>query len=289
LQHPSLVNNNLIPDLPILEIMISVICVYNDKALLGEYLEKSLTSQTVKYELIAVDNSSGNYKSATQALNYGANRANGKYLMFAHQDVDLSSNTWLESAEKILSSLPDLGIAGVAGMSERNFHDYSQRMRSIIKHGNMKRWGNRIEKSERVQTLDECLIIIPQKVFDKLKFDERICDDWHLYATDYCLSVRKLGFAAYAIPMYIYHQSTGNATSPAYYQTLKKVLKKHQNHVKRIYKPGKAWSTSTPLILQRMVFSAKRIFMLFLIKIGVRHIWRKLGFKSLWIKLQKGK
>lgn len=269
--------------------MISIVTVYNNERILWDYLLKSLRYQTAKFELIKINNTQNSFKSAAKALNHGGKKANGDYMMFVHQDVDLSSDSWLEDAEEILDFMPDLGIAGVAGMSERNVHDYSQRMRSIIKHGNVKRWGNRIEKPERVQTLDECLIIIPQKVFNKLEFNEKTCDDWHLYATDYCLSVRELGFAAYVIPMYIYHRSTGDATSPAYYQTLKKVLKKHQDHVKRIYKPSKAWSTSTPLILQRIVLSAKLILMFLLIKIGVRHIWRKLGFKSLWIKFRKGK
>jgi GT2 family glycosyltransferase len=268
--------------------MISIVTVYNNERILKDYLLKSLKHQTVKFDLIKIDNTTGKFKSAANALNYGGKKANGAYIMFVHQDVDLSSHSWLEDAEELLGFMSDLGIAGVAGMSERNYPDYSQRMRSIIKHGSMTRWGNKIENPEPVQTLDECLIIIPQKVFKKLEFDEKTCNDWHLYATDYCLSVRELGFAAYVIPMYIYHQSTGNATSPAYYQSLKKVLAKHQNHAKRIYKPNNAWTTSIPLILQRMILSAKVILMFLLIKIGVRYIWRKSGFKGLWIKFRQG-
>lgn len=57
-----------------------------------------------------------------------------------------------------------------------------------IKHGNPPALaGNiQIERPEKVQTLDECLVIIVKKTFDKLQFDELVCDDWHLYAVNYC-------------------------------------------------------------------------------------------------------
>lgn len=265
--------------------MISIVCVYNDQKMLNDYLLKSLRVQTVKFESIKIDNTRNTFKSAAEALNYGGNKAKGKYIIFVHQDVDLSSNSWLENAERILESIPGLGIAGVAGMSERKYNYYKERMRNIIRHGDTW-WGNKIQKPEKVQTLDECLIIIPKSVFDVLKFDEKVCDDWHLYATDYCLSIRKLGFYAYVMPMFIYHRSTGDAMSPAYYRTLKKILKKYKSDVKRIYKPGKAWFTSYPLVLQRMILSAKELLRCLLIMVGIRYLWRKSGLKSLGRKLQ---
>ena len=36
--------------------MMSIVCVYNNKTILEEYLLKSLKKQTSKYELILVDN-----------------------------------------------------------------------------------------------------------------------------------------------------------------------------------------------------------------------------------------
>ena len=39
----------------------------------------------------------------------------GKYVMFVHQDIDLLTDSWLKSAEDMLDSIPNLGIAGVAG------------------------------------------------------------------------------------------------------------------------------------------------------------------------------
>ena len=80
--------------------MISVICVYNDHDVLDEYLLGSLEKQESSYELILVDNTPNKFKSAAEALNYGGNKANGKYIMFAHQDLELTSPGWLRENRK---------------------------------------------------------------------------------------------------------------------------------------------------------------------------------------------
>jgi len=252
--------------------MISIVSVYNNKKILNDYLLKSLKSQSVDYELITLDNTKGRFKSAAEALNYGREKAKGEYIMFVHQDVDLCSNIWLEKAEKMLDDLPNLGIAGVAGMSERG-KNTKERGKNIIKHGIPAvtwPWGNPIQEPALVQTLDECLIIIPQSVFDVLKFDEQVCDDWHLYAVDYCLCAIKMGLGAYAIPLSIYHRATGSlhrkdyfrifleGPLPAgYYRTLKKLLKKHKTYFKHIYTTTGNWNTLYPLTLQKYWSLAK--------------------------------
>ncbi len=228
--------------------MISVVCVYNNKNILENYLLKSLKNQTVNYELINLDNTQEEFKSAAEALNQGGKNANGKYIMFAHQDVDLSSNTWLERVEKILDGLPNLGIAGVAGRPKGEAGVITN-----IKHDNPPKFAGKIqfEKPTKVQTLDECLIIIPKSVFNKLKFDENTCNGWHLYAVDYCLSVRRLGFDSYVMPIFVYHKSAGYSMSEKYFVTLKKVLKKHKNYYNKIYTTMGNWSTRYPLNIIR--------------------------------------
>ena len=153
--------------------MISVVCIYNNEKIFNDYLLKSLKAQTAKYEIIKLDNTNGRFDSAAEALNYGGRKAKGKYLMFVHQDVNLFSDTWLEEAEKILDKLPKLGVAGIAGRS-----DNEELIITKMKHGYPP--GNagkmKFEKPIKVQTLDECLVIIPNIIFTSLKFDESVCD-----------------------------------------------------------------------------------------------------------------
>lgn len=248
--------------------MFSVICVYNNKKALEDYLLKSINTQTARFELIAIDNTDNKFKSAASALNYGAGKATSKYLVFVHQDIVFSSNRWLADAEKILNSLPNLGVAGVAGRNTDRFETITN-----IKDDTNKKssWNFHIDSPVKVQTVDECLTIIPKSVFDKLQFDKTTCDDWHLYVADYCLSIKKLGLNIFVIPSSLYHVSSGGSFSKKYFDSLRKVLKKHKKDYNLICTPYGRWSPYYPIVLQRVMV---------IIKFGIRSIWRRSGLKS---------
>lgn len=207
--------------------MFSVICVYNNKKNFENQLLNSLKKQTVPYELIALNNSQNRlFPSAASALNQAAKKAKNKYLLFIHQDIVLNDKNWLKKAEKILDNLPDLGIAGVAG---RNFQN--QRIGYIDDAG--KTWGRRFSKPKITQTLDECLLIIPKRIFDILQFDEKKFNHWHCYGVDYALEAAKMGFTAYVIPLFVHHLSPGtNLQNLFKYQ--KRVFEKHRDFQKYI-------------------------------------------------------
>jgi len=212
-------------------------------------------------------------------LNYGGRKAKSDYIMFVHQDVDLSSNTWLEEVEKILNELSNLGIAGVAGRSKNE-----DGVITNIKYDNPPRLAGKIQigKPTEVQTVDECLTIIPKSVFTKLQFDENTCNEWHLYAVDYSLSIRKLGYNIYIIPMYIYHLSIGfkpkgklkavleGIYPKSYYLSMKKLMNKHKIYYKKIYTTCGIYKTTCPLFLQRVQSIIKNRLELLLKKIMVK-------------------
>jgi len=214
--------------------MISVVCVYNSEEILKNVLLKSLDTQTIKFELITLDNRDNRYSSAAEALNYGGGKAKGEYIMFVHQDMWLGSNSWLDEVEKCLESIPDLGIAGVAGMIEkgRNWEDWVRRSLDACDEA---WWGKsgRIKEPEEVQTLDECLLLVPRAVFNRLKFDEKTFDGWHLYGADYCLCVRELGLKAWVIPAFSSHSSPArNMQSLLKYQ--RRLYAKHKTRDRHI-------------------------------------------------------
>ncbi|MEL7669953.1 glycosyltransferase [Methanobacterium sp.] len=248
--------------------MISIICVYNNKEILDECLLNSLENQNELYELILIDNSKIKFKSAAEALNYGGEKAKGEYIMFVHQDVSLCSSTWLNDAEKILKSLKDKAVAGIVGMSDKGVNN-GERGKNTLIHGNPPEkwgWGNPIKRSEIVQTLDECLIIIPMYIFEKFKFDEITCPKWDLYVVEYCLNIKSKGLKSYVMPLAVYHKSTG-AISKNYFCTLNKVLKKH-SYLKQIYTTCGNWNTKYPLFLQKYTFIL--ILQMFLNKLNAR-------------------
>ncbi|MHA1727881.1 MAG: glycosyltransferase [Promethearchaeota archaeon] len=178
--------------------MLSIVCVYNNKRILNSILLKSLKNQTAEFETIILDNRKNRFKSAAEALNFGGEKTKGDYIIFAHQDMWLGPDSWLENLEKTLQDLPDLGIAGVAGMSEYG-GTWEDRCSWAIFRENPGIKGE-VTKPEEVQTLDECLLIIPKEVFQKLKFDEKTFNGWHCYGTDYCLLVKRLDLKVYVVP-----------------------------------------------------------------------------------------
>jgi hypothetical protein len=234
--------------------MMSVVCVYNDRRILEDNLLKGIQNQIANYELILVDNTTDLFPSAATALNYGSRKATSKYIMFVHQDVYLPSANWLDQAESYLNSIHDLGIAGVAGMVDIGSTN-EDKGRNIIKHGNpleIWAWGHPITEPEQVQTLDECLIIVPKNIFDWNCFDEETCDGWDLYAVDYCLNIRQKGLTAYVLPLMIHHRSKGHI-SAEYFVVLQKILNKHRNQCRRINTSVDSWSTCCPLGVQKTI------------------------------------
>lgn len=215
--------------------MFSVVVVYNDEEVFKNVLLKSLKKQSVKYELISINNTEGKFFSATEALNYGGKQATGKYIMFVHQDVELDTSTWLEDVEYILNAIPDIGIAGAVGMSENGKNNRERGRGFIDNSGEIWLWSNQVKKPEKVQTIDECLLIVPKFVFDMyLKFDEKTFDGWHCYGADYCLSVKKFGLNSYVIPAFIYHRSKlTNRKDLIKYQSA--LYMKHKKQFKNIY------------------------------------------------------
>lgn len=242
--------------------MISVVCVYNNKDILNNYLLKSLKNQSTKYELILMDNTKGKYKSAAEALNRGGKNANGKYIMFVHQDVDLNSGSCLEKTEEILDKIHNVGIAGAAGISKNG-------VISNIMHGEPPQLAGEIQNNEstKVQTLDECLIIIPKKIFDSYQFDEETCDNWHSYAIDYSLMIKSKGWDVYFVPLNVYHKSTGNPVVEEYYTSLEKVRQKHKRNYPLIYTTTGEWSTLYSINTQRNA----------LFQIRLKNILKKIG------------
>ncbi len=212
--------------------MISIVCVYNNKKMFENVLLKSLEGQSVQFELISLDNRGNRFKSAAEALNYGGGQAKGDYIMFAHQDMLFGDDSWLENTERVLETIPGLGVAGVAGASERG-NAWKERCRHSITVFDEDWDVPPVKHVEEVQTLDECVLIVPQAVFSEVKFDEKVFDGWDGYGPDYCLAAKRYGKKAYVIPGESRHCTI---RANAYLWEFKGLLK----YQKRLYKKYKA-------------------------------------------------
>lgn len=235
--------------------MISVVCVYSDFETLSAFLMRSLDAQTRECEFILIDNSEHIYSSAARALNLGGRMAKGEYIMFAHQDFRFSSNRFLEEAESMLDTVQSLGVAGLAGRGSR------KGVLTHLTHGEPPISAGDMTFTDviEVQTIDECLIVVPRDVFSLLEFDEGACDGWHLYAVDYALSVASLNLRVVVLPLAGYHKSSGyRSMTREYYRILREVVSKHKMNNRRIFTSMGNWSTRLPILPQEYANEIRR-------------------------------
>lgn len=196
----------------------SVVCVYNDEATLGTHLVASLDDQTLPSERILLDNRGGAFPSAAAALNAGAARARGRYVLFAHQDVALPKPDWLARALPLLDALPRLGVAGCAGMKAHGGTHRERARGEILTHGRPWPWNHPVTDTEAVQTLDECILITQRDFTLAHPFDEGTFDGWHLYGADLCLRASAEGRDVVVLPLPLIHDSNGNPKGLFRYQ-----------------------------------------------------------------------
>ena len=217
--------------------MISIICVYNNRALLERYLLKSLRNQSAKYQLILFDNSQRKFKSSAEIMNVASRKAVGEYLMFVHQDISFRSDFFLEDTEKTVNKIPKLGVVGAAGKSG----EFPNTVTNIFHGDPPTSAGIQIKTPTRVQTLDSCLAIIPKTMYKLVQFDEKVVRGWYFFIVDYCLSVLNLGYGVYVIPMNLYHKSYPRYVGLSYFIGLWRILLKHR-HYRVIYTTVGNWT-----------------------------------------------
>lgn len=210
---------------------ISVITVYNDRAKLESQLLASLKLQDIEYELIAIDNSADKYKSAASAYNAGGGYANSDLLVFTHQDITLKTPSELRKFAEYIEQFEVGDIIGAAGVK------YGGENGCWNLTGGKEYISEIKEKiSEPIEafSLDEVFIGMKKETFEMYHFNEKVCDNWHLYAVEICLHAIKEGHKNYIVPVQIHHFSWGNINS-SFHKTMKNLLRQYHGYFKTIW------------------------------------------------------
>lgn len=211
---------------------ISVICVYNNANQLETELLKSLKNQDVEYELVLVDNRNKQYPSAAKALNCGAVRANGEYLIFTHQDITLKEKNALRDFSDAIRYVGYGSLIGAAGAIEGDAENKSNFTEGdSIDYSYVHNCSGNLQE---VSCIDEAFFGMTKETWQRHHFDEELCDNWHLYAVEASLYARKQGFSVFLKPVQIHHSSLGHI-SQAYMRTLKRLCKAYRRDFKRIW------------------------------------------------------
>ena len=203
--------------------LLSVIIVYND---LQKFEEAKLwlDQQTLgdHIQLIALDNRKKRFSSVAKALNYGAEISEGDFLVFMHQDMYLWDLTALDTYRTYLMNHPNT-IIGVAGRAEHKivtdiYESKEKLQRSTRANGQL----------YEVDALDECLIAMTRQTWERLRFDEVCCDNWHGYALDICIANKLSGYQNVMVPLKVCHESLGNPEANSFRRTIGRLVRKYR-------------------------------------------------------------
>ena len=239
--------------------MFSLICPSNKPEMVDAMVKRSLASQRAGlYELIVVDTAACRYPSAGAALNAGAGRARGDYLVFLHHDLSFDSPSFLDRlADGMKGS--DLLVPGVAGCV-RGGNLWRKWMYTNILHGELPHRPFRssgIDRPMPCESLDECFFVVPRKVWERRQFPE-FHGGWHLYAVEYCLwANNERPGSVVVLPLSLWHHSAGASFDEGYYRSLRMLRKMYSGSYRFIYTPLGAWPTNPMLF--RLRIAANRL------------------------------
>lgn len=181
-------------------------------------------SQTIgtEYEVIHIDNSKRQY-NIFEAYNLGVERAKGDFLCFMHEDIAYHSKNWGKAVEHHLSQkfIGAIGVAGGSVVLDRldwRFYGFGQvyliQGNSTIEEHPEYYYSHKQEELKHPMTqvaiLDGVWICMRKELFNQIRFDDKNFHDFHLYDSDICMQVNKLGFGVFVTyDVLLEHKSEG--------------------------------------------------------------------------------
>lgn len=222
--------------------MISIICVYNNETSLKNQLMKSLNQFNTKdFELILLDSAMYGFTCSADGLNYGAEKANGDVLIFTHQDIFIKDEREFYDFCNFIEKSSTGTIIGAAGSIEGNKENYTNYTTgSELDTSSV----NRVDGIREVACIDESFFGMKKETFISHPFDNKLCDNWHLYAVEISLFARKKGKKVFVYPIQIHHYSNGKI-SIGYMKGLLKIADRYKDSFSYIwtccYKVRTSW------------------------------------------------
>lgn len=218
---------------------ITIVVMWYKKNQLDDFLDNINKQKDVDITIISLDNSENQYVGVREAFNSVINRIDTDYVVFSHPDICFEDDETLQKILFTIKKLDKMGVAGVAGCREGK----TWKILSNIVHGkNKSNVGNKIEKPEVVQTVDECMFFVKTDIIKEYPFSN--IDGWHMYAVELCLQLLNAGYTNYVLPCNIWHKSSGSSLDPSYVLTLEKMVRLYSKKYKYINTTVKQWKTT---------------------------------------------
>lgn len=218
---------------------VTFLCCYNNTEELDSMLLQSFSRLDKNIcNLILINPAEKRFRSAAEAFNKTIEQQKnelGDILVFCHQDIAFDNSSFLDSIITELSDEPEQ-ILGFAGM------DVNGRVVSNLKYQENKSFitRNRLCEKRKAISLDECCFAMTQATYFKFRFDEKVCNHWHLYAVEICYNAKRDGIQSYILPDIIYHKKNGSEglyTDKHFLTSMWKLTRKYRKDNDCIYAP----------------------------------------------------
>jgi len=179
--------------------MISLIICSRFPENLATVKENIAATIGVPHEIIAIDNSQGQY-GICQAYNLGASQAQYSLLCFLHEDLLIRTTDWGQVVVSALAD-PSIGVLGVAGTTlllnapaawwwSGNAYSRMQIQHSLPgKPGSLDYHNPQNELLADVVVADGVWLCSRKEVWQQFPFDEKNFREFHFYDLDYCVRI----------------------------------------------------------------------------------------------------
>lgn len=173
-----------------------IICSINLKLFQRAHISFSRALTGIPHEILEINDAA----SLCEGYNRGASKALGDILVFSHDDVEVVDADFAEKLLESMSKFDLLGLAGTTYLSRAGWissglkHAHGQHG---VSHGEdtLVQIFSAEKTAVNAQAIDGFFMATRRKVWEQLRFDQNIFDDWHMYDLDFSYRAYQAGFS----------------------------------------------------------------------------------------------
>ena len=191
----------------------------------------------VPHEIIGIHDA----QSMCEGYNRGIRRASGEIVILSHDDITIVNPDFSARLFAHLSNHDVIGVAGTTRLIDGNWvdagwpHLHGQIGSQIHQPGKLvvTTYQVRGAVASGAQALDGAFLALRREVFERVQFDERTFDGWHLYDLDFVFSAHIGGLrTAVCNDLCLIHNSIG-AYREEWERYARRFVEKHRGRLAR--------------------------------------------------------
>lgn len=192
------------------------------------------------YEIVHIDNHDNKY-NIFQAYNVGVERAKGDILCFIHEDIIFRTANWGQNIIEHFkeNNIGALGVAGgeyiptdldwrFLGIGIVSLYQGYYTCEQTPQYGIIRypEGGTNTKELTQVAVLDGVFICIAKKTFDYIHWDDQNFHGFHLYDSDICMQINKIGLNVYVCYDVLFEHKSNGFFTIEFENSLKDFFKK---------------------------------------------------------------